>query len=139
MPAYELFMIVRKLPKQELLACLKRTANMVWAENGAIKKIEYLGMNSLPYKGRSNTDTGVASKEGNYFIMHVSMNPVRFKNLRPEMKLDVDLITSKFVLTDHRKLPDDHVCTLEEELLPPAYRPSVKPLLENHNVMAEPR
>lgn len=138
MPLYEMCLILRPMPKKEIVDCLKRTAELIWKDNGVLKKIEYLGYSKLPYEA-----TGVEEferyKEGNYFLYHLSMGPGKIINLRPEIKLDMDIIKAKYVIADESLVPKDYECTLDEELLPPFYRESVQPLLENKNVRAHRR
>lgn len=138
MPFYELSLVLRPMPKKEVLDCLKRVANLVWKESGVLKKIEYMGYNKLPYAAVSkNRDERF--EEGSYFLYHVSFGPSKLRDIKPELKLDVDIITAKFNLRNESKLPEDYHCTLEEELLPPALRKSVRPLLEEKNVNADVR
>lgn len=138
MPLYELNLVLRPMPKKEIVDCLKRCAQLIWNENGVVKKIEYLGQNKLPYEIPSPNE-GERYKEGSYFLFHVSSNPIKLKKIRPELKLDLDVINYTGALANESKLSPDHVCTLEEELLPPAFRKSVRPLLDDKNVRADRR
>lgn len=126
------------MPKKDMVACLKRVANVVWKENGVIRRIDYMGHNKLPFAKYSASED-MRYHEGSYFLYHFSLGNSKIKNLRPEFKLEVDLLNASVQLTDESKIPDDYGCTLEEELLPPVFRKSVKPLLDDKNVLAETR
>lgn len=135
MPFYELMLVLRPMPKQEVVDCLKRAANIIWKESGVINRIEYFGLNKLPYTRRGqNEDEKIY--EGSYFLYHLSMSNVKIINLRPELKLELDIVRFFGSLSDESKVPEDYDCTLEEELRPPAFRKSVQPLLEEKNVRA---
>lgn len=138
MPFYELMLVLRPMPKKEVVDCLKRAADIVWKENVVINKIEYFGFNKLPYWGRGQNE-GEKSHEGSYFLYHLSMNNKTPKLLRPEFKLELDIINYTFALSDESKIPQDYECTLGEELLPPAFRKSVQPLLDEKNVRLDRR
>lgn len=136
MPFYELMLVLKPLPKKELVECLKRTARLIWRENGALKRIEFLGFNKLPYKVRQDSSETKFS-EGSYFLYHVSLNSDKLHALRPEIKLDLDILKSTWNLPERSDIPDNYECTLEEELSIPSFRPSLQPLLKFANVRAE--
>lgn len=138
MPLYELMLVLRPMPKKEVVECLKRAAEVVWKENGVIRKIDYLGFNKLPFAKYSASED-MRYHEGSYFLYHISLGSAKLKNLKPEFKLEVDVLNTSVELTDESKIPDDYACTLEEELLPPVFRKSVKPLLDDKNVLADVR
>lgn len=138
MPLYELSLVLRPMPKKEIVDCLKRCAKLVWNENGAIKKIEYLGHNKLPFAIPTQNE-GEKYHEGIYFLYHISLGNIKVKKLKPELKLDLDVLNSSPNLTNESKLPKDYQCTLEEELQPPALRKSVRPLLDDKNVLMDVR
>lgn len=138
MPFYELTLVLRTMPKNDTVACLKRVANLIWNEDGVIKKIDYLGHKQLPFE-INRPDQGEKYTHASYFMFHTSLFPAKLPQLRPEFKLDMDLLRFHYALKDQSKLPSDFSCTLEEELLPPVYRKSVQPLLDDKNVRAETR
>lgn len=138
MPFYELMLVLRQMPKKEVVACLKRTADVIWKEDGVIRRVDYLGLNKLPFSSRGLNE-GAKVHEGNYFLYHLSIGNQRIGKLRPEFKLDVDILNHYTALSDESKVPDDYQCTLDEELQPPSFRKSVQPLLENKNFRADRR
>lgn len=138
MPFYELMFVLRPMPKQEVVDCLKRAANIIWNESGVINRIEYLGHNKLPYYGKGQNE-GEKVHEGSFFLYHISMSNHKISNLRPELKLELDIINYTGFLSDESKIPEDYECTLHEELLPPAFRKSVQPLIEEKNVRLDRR
>lgn len=126
------------MPKKETVDCLKRVANLIWKEDGVIQKIDYLGEKKLPWQ-KNRPDQGECFNEGSYFILHTSLMPITDVHLRPEFKLELDLLNYNFVHKDEKNLLENYECTLEEELLPPAFRKSVKPLLDDKNVRSDVR
>lgn len=121
------------MPKKEIVECLKRTAESIWKENGSLKRIEYLGFKNLPYKGiKEGIDTKF--KEGSLFLYTVSLNTDKRLKIKPEVKLDLDIVKATWTLTDSQTLPEDYECTLDEECRIPIERPSLKPLLKFANV-----
>lgn len=138
MPFYELTLIVRPLPKKDTFECLKRAASLIWKQDGVIRKIEYLGYKELPYTRKASEDIGKLY-QGSYFLYHLSLPQLRINNIRPELKLDSDILKQAFYPADETALPEDYECTLEEELQSPFYRKSVQPLIENKNVRADAR
>lgn len=139
MPLYELNLVLRPMPKQEIFTVLKKAASLVWNSNGVIRKIEYFGHKKLPYSIPVRGTEGERYFEGSHFVYSVSMNNQKMKEMRPEFRLDLDIIHTKFNLVVEPKIPKNYECTLEEELLTPAYRKSVQPLLDEKNVRADVR
>lgn len=121
-----------------MVDCLKRTAQLIWNENGVLRKIEYLGTKKLPYAAWGVEDQ-LKVYEGSYFLYHLSLEQQRYKAIKPELKLDTDILISNLFFANETMLPDDYECTLEEELRPPFYRESVQPLLGTKNVRADVR
>lgn len=138
MPLYELSLVFRTMPKNELVDAIKRCANQIWNHNGVIMKMDFLGHKKMPISIPSQNE-GERYHEGSYFICDVSINGSKLKEIRPEYRLDLDLLNSKFLLKDESALPKSYECTLEEELKPPAFRSSVQPLLNEKNVRADVR
>lgn len=138
MPLYELMLILRPMAKKEIVECLKRSANIVWKENGVLRKIDYLGFKKLPF-AKFSVAEGMRYHEGSYFLYHISIGTSKMRNLKPELKLEVDLLNASVQLADESKIREDYNCTLEEELLPPAFRKSVRPLLDDKNVITDVR
>lgn len=130
MPGYELNFIVKRIPRAALVECLKRVGEGIIDGPGSVlRKIEFLGHRKLPYRlGNPHQKGSARLKEGSYFIYHFDTAPETSKKIIEDLKLDYDIIHTKLI---HRldKIPDDYVCTLHEELLPPAHRPSVTALI----------
>lgn len=129
-------LIVRPMPKKELVDCLKRTAETIWKENGVVRKIEFLYTQKLPYAAKG-PEEGNRHKEGSYFLYHISLPTLKLGVVSPEFKLDLDVVRATFNAANETALPEDYKCTLEEELQTPFFRKSVQPLLENKNVRLE--
>lgn len=139
MPFYELILTVRPtMNKTELTECLKRVATMIWNERGVLRKIEYLGYKKLPFKGRSKEE-GVKFDEANQFVYHISIPQLKMKVLKPELRLDMDIISNYMAEANDSLLPEGYECTLEEEMRTPFYRNSVQPLIANKNSRASVR
>lgn len=131
-------MILKPMPKKEVVDCLKRAANLIWKEEGVLKKIEYLGYSKLPYKAKG-PEEGQFFDEGSYFLYHMSIPQCSFRNLSTELKLDLDILKASINKANESILPDDYECTLGEEMQIPFYRKSVQPLLQYKNVRADVR
>lgn len=138
MPLYELNLILKPLPKKDIVACLKRVAGLIWQEDGVIRKIDYLGNGKLAFTVRGK-DEGESYEEGSHFIYHTSLNSKVLNDIRPELKLDLDVIAQKFIRANQSIIPDDYYCTLDEELQPPAFRKSIQPILNYKNVITSIR
>lgn len=121
------------MPKKEIVDCLKRTAQLLWNENASLKQIDYLGHRKLPFKRRTPNE-GEHYTEADFFIYHVSINQKFIHKIKPEIKLDLDIIRATWNLQNQSDLPQDYECTLQEESAPPYYRPSIQALLYNKNV-----
>lgn len=57
------------------------------------------------------------------------MSPNGMSKVYEDLRNDNETI-KVFYLKKELSIPDDYVCTLEQELKPPIYRPSVKKLIE---------
>lgn len=69
------------------------------------------------------------TKFGSYFIYHCDIPVSEVQRVRGDLKMDTDVINCAFIRRDDVKVTPDYVCTLEEELLPPSSRPSVRKLI----------
>lgn len=138
MPFYEMTLVLRPMPRKDTVEALRRAANLIWKEDGVLRKVEYLGFKKLAYAGKTTSDDQVY-KEGDCFIYHISLPQLAQKDIVPELKLDTDIIRSLFFDVNDTLFPKDYECTLEEELQTPFYRKSVQPLLGNKNVRANVR
>lgn len=97
-----------------------------------------MGTKKLPYAAWG-VEENTKVHEGSYFLYHLSLKPQAYKAIKPELKLDNDILTANLFVANDTKLPEDYECTLEEELRPPFYRESVQPLLGTKNVRANVR
>lgn len=126
------------MPKREIIDCLRRTATLIWNNDGVLQKIHFLGLKRLPFQARG-VEEGVRYNEGNYFLYLLSMPQSEVPKIRPEIKLDADVLRVAMCYANESRLPEDYECTLQEELLTPFFRPSVQPLLQDKNVLTTPR
>ncbi|XP_050026332.1 small ribosomal subunit protein bS6m [Dermacentor andersoni] len=128
MPAYEMTMILRKMAKPELTSALKRMGEYVLKNGAILRYIQNLGTKELPLKmsrhGRTNW-------HGSYFLFRFDASPELTAALRGEIKRDVDIIRATFITLSP---PKTIQCTLEKEMQPPAYRPSVQALMAQSQV-----
>ncbi|KAM3968184.1 mitochondrial ribosomal protein S6 [Aphomia sociella] len=124
MPAYEFALMLRAMPKPELKTTLKRISHAIFDRGGIIKNIENLGFRAMPYKTSAH---GLVHREANYFVFKIDTPTLAVVDLKEEYSRDVDIIRQRvFKCQDET----DHSCTLEEELLPPAYREEVQKMIE---------
>ncbi|XP_022119961.2 probable 28S ribosomal protein S6, mitochondrial [Pieris rapae] len=124
MPSYEMAMIIRAMPKIELKNALMRISNGIFDRGGIIRKIENLGYRPLPYKTSAH---GLVHKEANFFVFKIDTATTVVSDLKEEYSRDVDVVRQR-VFKVNEDL--DHTCTLEMELLPPAYRREVQQMIK---------
>ncbi|CAG9791995.1 unnamed protein product [Diatraea saccharalis] len=124
MPAYELAIMLRAMPKNELKSSLRRISQAIFDRGGIIRNIENLGFRPTPYKTSAH---GLVHREANYFIIKVDTASQAVADLKEEYSRDVDIIRQRVF-----KAPTDiqDSCTLEDELLPPAYRKDVQKMID---------
>uniref|UniRef100_G3MR80 Small ribosomal subunit protein bS6m n=1 Tax=Amblyomma maculatum TaxID=34609 RepID=G3MR80_AMBMU len=123
MPAYEMTMILRTLTKPEQASALKRTGEYLLKNGAILRYIQNLGTKELPLKMSRH---GQRNWHGSYFLYRFDGPPDLVESMRGEIKRDVDVIRATTIaLTPPRTVK----CTLEEEMQPPAYRPSVQALM----------
>ncbi|XP_050672505.1 probable 28S ribosomal protein S6, mitochondrial [Leptidea sinapis] len=124
MPSYEIAMMIRTMPKAELKNTLMRVSNCIFDRGGIIRKIENLGFRPMPYKTSAH---GIVHREANYFVLKVDTGTNVVSDLKEEYSRDVDVIRQRVYKVNQEST--DH-CSLEEELLPPAYRKEVQKMIE---------
>lgn len=124
MPTYELALMLRAMPKPELKTTLKRVSYAIFDRGGIIRNIENLGFRPLPYKTSAHN---LVHREANYFVFKINTATQTVADLKEEYSRDVDIIRQRvFKLKEE----SDHTCTLETELLPPAYREEVQKMVD---------
>lgn len=124
MPCYEMPLLIRTLTKPELVTALKRVANVIFDNGGIIRKIENLGEKEMPCKIYYR---GQTYKEASHFLFYFDVPPLKLDVIVDEYNRDIDIIRSKVF---KQKEPVPSKCTLEAELLPPAYRSDVQKLIQ---------
>ncbi|XP_059060223.1 small ribosomal subunit protein bS6m [Achroia grisella] len=124
MPYYEFALMLRAMPKSELKTTLKRISHAIFDRGGIIRNIENLGFRTMPYKTSAH---GLVHREANYIVFKVDTPALSVTDLKEEYSRDVDIIRQRvFRMQDE----SNHSCTLEDELLPPAYREEVQQMIE---------
>ncbi|XP_046978908.1 probable 28S ribosomal protein S6, mitochondrial [Vanessa cardui] len=125
MPAYELALLLRAMPKGELKKTLTRISHAIFNRGGIIRNIENLGFRAMPYKTSSH---GLVHREANYYVFKIDTATQSVADLKEEYSRDVDIIRQRvFKMNENMEPPP---CTLAEELLPPAYREEVQKMVE---------
>ncbi|CAB3228322.1 unnamed protein product [Arctia plantaginis] len=124
MPTYELALMLRAMPKTELKTSLKRISHAIFDRGGIIRSIENLGFRAMPYKTSAH---GLVHREANYFVIKMDTGTKAVADLREEYSRDVDVIRQRIFKSQEAF---DKTCTLEEELLPPAYRKEVQKMID---------
>ncbi|XP_039446486.1 probable 28S ribosomal protein S6, mitochondrial [Culex pipiens pallens] len=125
MPTYELSLILRQMPRPELISVLKRTATAIFDKGGVIRKLDNLGTKPLPFKTSVH---GLVHRTGSYFVVKFDTPPATVEDLEEEYGRDVDIIRKRIYKAD-AALHEPVSCTLHEEMLPPAYRKDVQKML----------
>ncbi|XP_017053544.1 probable 28S ribosomal protein S6, mitochondrial [Drosophila ficusphila] len=123
MPSYELALVLRQLPRPELISVIKRTAESILDKGGIIRKLENLGTRALPHKV---SEHGVVHREGTHFTIAFDTAPTRIADLKEEFGRDIDIIRRYIFKVEE---PEEKPCTLHEEMLPPAYRKDVQEII----------
>ncbi|CAD0198812.1 unnamed protein product [Chrysodeixis includens] len=124
MPTYELALMLRAMPKPELKTTLTRISHAIFDRGGIIRNIENLGFRPMPYK---TTAHGLVHREANYFVFKIDTPTKAVADLKEEYRRDVDVVRQRVFLSQE---PSKNDCTLEEELLPPAYRKDVQNMID---------
>ena len=126
MPTYEVSLIMKKMARPQLVDALKRAATHIYTSGGYIRRMESLGHRELPNKKKKNMEW---HSEGTYFIMEADLTVKSIDKIKDEYGRD-EAIIQKTIMS--KELEVDLVCpkNLDQELLPPSERPSVKKLLE---------
>ncbi|GBO16615.1 hypothetical protein AVEN_21805-1, partial [Araneus ventricosus] len=109
---------------QDLAATLKRVGTLLLDHGVVLLNLQNLGTRDLPYKVKKEE---IFYYKGSYFVYKFTGSPAIFSKVKEVCDRDTDILKLGFVDV-YKGDPKD--CTLEEELLPPALRPSVKKLLE---------
>lgn len=148
MPTYELAVILRQMTRvsvniqgvkiliwkwhwndvkwiqPEIVSTLKRTAETIFDKGGIIRKLENLGTRPLPYK---MSEHGLVHRTGSYFMLHFDCSPNLIADFSEEYGRDIDIVRANIFKVEN---PKKFKCTLDEELLPPAYRKEVIKMIE---------
>lgn len=121
-------MILRTLSKPELTTALKRTGEYLLKNGAILRYIQNMGTKELPLKMSRH---GQRNWHGSYFLYRFDASPGIVASMRKEIERDVDVIRATTIML---RAPKTIKCTLEEELQPPAYRPSVQALMAQSQV-----
>ncbi|XP_055546843.1 probable 28S ribosomal protein S6, mitochondrial [Wyeomyia smithii] len=125
MPTYELVLILRQMPRPEVISVLKRTATAIFDKGGVIRKLDNLGTRPLPFKTSVH---GLVHRTGSHFIVTFDTPPSTVEELEEEYGRDVDIIRKRIYKANANE-QDQVSCTLHEEMLPPAYRKDVQKMV----------
>jgi small subunit ribosomal protein S6 len=116
-----------------LIECVRRVGADILNNRGVLRKIEFLGCNSLPSRLPDKVnpkDHKLKAAESNFFVLHFDSSSEYSAELtRNKLKVDSEILKH----TVRRKesiLSEDYECTLHEELQAPAHRPSVQKLIQ---------
>ncbi|GAB0100442.1 Probable 28S ribosomal protein S6, mitochondrial [Sergentomyia squamirostris] len=127
MPVYELYLLLRQMPRPEIVSGVKRMAEIILDRGGVIRSINSLGTRELPYKISSQ---GLVHRTGTYFTLEFSVPPKNLEDIDEEYSRDVDIVRRRiYKIEDEINVPKHEPCTLHEELLPPVYRKDVQEML----------
>ncbi|XP_055643597.1 probable 28S ribosomal protein S6, mitochondrial [Toxorhynchites rutilus septentrionalis] len=129
MPTYELSLILRQMPRPEIVTVLKRTAEAIFEKGGFIRKLDNLGTRPLPFKTSSH---GLVHRTGSYFVFKFDTPPSTVDDLEEEYGRDVDIIRKRIYKAD-ATVQENVTCTLHDEMLPPAYRNDVQKMISAAN------
>lgn len=116
---------MRALPRPALVEGIRRQAEKLMDAGGIIRSVESLGERQLPQRQKAHDEL---HSRGVYFNIHCDMPNNSLSPLLEEFRRDTDILRKTFVALDN-DWPEPK-CTLEEEMLPPAYRPSIQKMIE---------
>lgn len=130
MPAYELNLILKRLPKPAMVAACVRVGEKILENDSVLRRIEFLGHKHLHYSLQNRHVPGSPRfKQGSFFLYHFDTAAKKSKIIYDDLRLDYDIIHLK-ILPKLEPL-QDYKCTLEEELQTPANRSSVEKLIRD--------
>ncbi|CAH0546027.1 unnamed protein product [Brassicogethes aeneus] len=133
MITYELCLLLRVMPKPELTTTLKRAAEAIFEKGGIIRKLENLGTRDMPYKTSVH---GAVHKKASYFLYEFNAPPSSLETLLDAYSRDVDIIRRQIY---KKKAIEPFECTLNDEILPPAYRKDVQELISEARKLEKPK
>jgi len=125
MPTYEMTLIMKKMAHPSLVAAVKRASEEIYINGGYIRKMQSLGTRTLP---NMKVSKGAKHQEGTYLLMDIDVRTSDLTKINDEYRRDKDIIQQYFL----SKTDEDFKCaeTLDDELKPPAERPSIQTLIE---------
>lgn len=130
---YELVLLFRLMPKNEIKQALQRTADQIFNKGGIIRKLEHLRTGDTPYKISSH---GQVHKQASYYVYQFNAPPSSIDKLLDEYNRDVDVIRRRIYKTREPKVFE---CTLHEEMQPAPYRKDVQDLIEQARKLDKPK
>jgi len=125
MPSYELTLIMRNMAHPELVQAIKKASCEIYKSGGYIRQIQSLGFRTLP---NLKVSKGRKHREGTYMLMDIDVKASDLVKINDEFIRDRNIIQQNFL----SKKDEFFVCpeTLDDEMKPPAERPSVQRLIE---------
>lgn len=106
------------------MSTLKRTAESIFEAGGFIRKLDNLGFRDLPHKISAHR---LPHRQANHFLYTFDVPTKALVDINDELHRDIDVIRNQIYKIQEI---EPHDCTLERELVPPAYRKDVQKLLE---------
>ena len=118
--------IMKKMAHPNLVSAVKRVAEEIYINGGYIRNLQSLGTRTLPNIKHAK---GTNHNEGTYVLMDIDVRAADLNKINDEYRRDKDII-QQFVLS---KTDESFKCaeTLDDELKPPAERPSIQTLIEH--------
>ncbi|XP_034252865.1 probable 28S ribosomal protein S6, mitochondrial [Thrips palmi] len=132
MPTYELAILYRVLPRDQLAQALKTTANLIFQEGGIIRKLNNMGLNPTPYRMTSH---GQKIKQANYFLYEFDIPAASVAKLREDLG-KYDSIVRRSIYSPVTPIkPVD--CQLEDEMQIAPFRKDVQEMLKRAKKLEE--
>jgi len=125
MPSYEMTLIMRKMAQPALVQSVKKAADEIYSRGGYVRKIQSMGTRQLPNVKNSK---GSKHREGSYLLLDIDVRTQDLVKIQDEYKRNRDIIQQTIL----SKSEEVFQCaeTLDDEMKPPAERPSVQTLIE---------
>ena len=124
MPTYELVLVMRHLPKPDLVTSLSRACRYLTGQGGLLRRVESLGDRQLPQPADVH---GQVHDRATYFIVEADLPIHSMEAVAGDLKRDRDVLKKDFLRV---RPPSEPTCTLEDEMKKPSDRPSVQQMIK---------
>eukprot|EP00088_Acartia_fossae_P066774 TRINITY_DN8292_c0_g1_i4.p1 TRINITY_DN8292_c0_g1~~TRINITY_DN8292_c0_g1_i4.p1 ORF type:complete len:152 (-),score=20.78 TRINITY_DN8292_c0_g1_i4:212-667(-) len=126
MPTYELTVIMKKMPRPQLVEALKRVGNCIYDNDGYIRNIQSLGERKLPNIKHVHNEKHT---EGTYMLFEFDSKTDAIPPLKTTFTNDRDIV-QKYVKALDKDADIECPKVFDSELLSPSERPSIQEMIK---------